>query len=357
MTSKNRRKHALLAAALTAWGAWGFASPVRAETLNLLIWESYIDESVLRDFTAETGIQVRQSYFDSSDARDEVLGDPGNNVDVALAGENGAKLFGGKGYFLPLTTANVPSLVNYESDWVRRCGSYALPYLYGTMGILYRSDRIPAPPTSWKDLLSPQDSLKGHVVMHRDHHEAFVPALVLAGRSINSNDTNDLQAAFELMKGQSPHVLTYDYVITSIQHPDIGPRTYIALGYSGDQHVLNEKAGTDDLWRYVVPKEGTLFWLDCLAVNARSERKDLALRFLDFIGRPENAARVAVSLKMPSPNKGARAFIPAAMLTDAEIYPPEDILARSQPQYELSVQSVQARRRIIGSMVKGRVAR
>ena len=47
------------------------ARPASADTLNLLIWEAYIDQSILTDWTAETGIEVRQTYYDSGDARDE----------------------------------------------------------------------------------------------------------------------------------------------------------------------------------------------------------------------------------------------------------------------------------------------
>ena len=65
------------------------AAPAGAATLNLLIWEAYIDERILKDFTAETGIEVRQTFYDSGDARDEILADPNSNVDVVVTNENG----------------------------------------------------------------------------------------------------------------------------------------------------------------------------------------------------------------------------------------------------------------------------
>jgi spermidine/putrescine transport system substrate-binding protein len=124
----------------------------------------------------------------------------------------------------------------------------------------------------------------------------------------------------------------------------------MALAYSGDQHVLNDKAGTPGVWRYAVPKEGTLSWLDCMAVTAGSPRKALALQLLDFIGSPESAAANAEALTMPTANEKALDLIPAEMRSNQEIYPPADILAKSQYQKELSVQSIQTRRRIISSM-------
>ncbi|OJF94004.1 polyamine ABC transporter substrate-binding protein [Pararhizobium antarcticum] len=326
------------------------STAAHAETLNLLIWESYIDQKILDRFTETTGVAVNQIFYDSGDARDEILSDPNSNIDLAVVGENGAELFGKRGILEGLTQANVPSLTGYRPDWNARCAGYGLPYLWGTMGIVYRSDKVKTTPTSWTDLMVPAPELKKHIAMYDDHNEAFIAPLVLLGKSINANDTETLKAAFEVMKTQAPFVLTYDYVITSIQNPDTGKEIYMAIAYSGDQHVLNEKAGTPGVWRYAVPKEGTLSWLDCLAVTADSPRKAQALQLLDFIGSPENAAANALALTMPTASEAALPLIPADMLNDPEIYTPADILAKSQYQKELSVQSIQTRRRIISAM-------
>lgn len=325
------------------------ASASHAETLNLLIWEAYIDQGILDRWSEKTGVDVKQAYYDSSDARDEVLSDPNSNIDLVIIGENGAELFGKRGILEPLTTANAPVLTDYKPEWTKRCAGFAMPYLWGTMGIAYRSDMVKTAPTSWNDLMSPAPELKKHIAMYDDHNEAFVPPLVLLGQSINSNDNEALKASFELMKKQAPFVLTYDYVITSIQNAEYGKDIYMALAYNGDQHVLNEKTGTS-LWRYAVPKEGTLSWLDCLAVTAASPRKTLALDLLNFIGSPESAAANAEKLVMPTASEAALKLIPAEMRDNPEIYPPAETVSKSQYQRELSVKSIQTRRRIISSM-------
>ncbi|WP_275789298.1 polyamine ABC transporter substrate-binding protein [Pararhizobium gei] len=340
----------MLLSAFLALGILADAAQARAETLNLLIWESYIDQTILDRWSASTGVTVNQIFYDSGDARDEVLSDPNSNIDLVVVGENGAGLFGKRGILEPLTMARTPSLKDYRQEWASRCAGYGIPYLWGTMGILYRSDVVSPAPTSWTALMSPADSLKKHIAMYDDHNEAFVAPLILLGKSINSNDHATLKAAFEMMRSQAPFVLTYDYVITSIQNAEFGKEIHMAIGYSGDQHVLNEKAGTPGVWRYSVPREGTLSWLDCLAVTAASPRKDIALNLLDFIGSPENAASNAIALSMPVSSEAARKLIPTAMREDREIYPAAEILAKSQYQKELSVQSIQVRRRIISSM-------
>ena len=341
---------ALLAAVTST--AFAIAAPASAATLNLLIWESYIDETILTDFTAETGIEVRQTLYDSGDARDEILADPNSNIDLVVTNENGAKLYGNRGVIIPLGPDNVPVLKDYAESWTRRCGGYGAPYLWGTMGILYRSDKIGTPPTSWADMMKPAESLRGHIAMYDDHAEAFVAPLVLLGKSVNANDNETLKAAYELMKAQVPYVLTYDYVITSIQSADKGPNIWMALGYSGDQYTLNDKVSSPGLWRYAVPKEGTLSWLDCVSVRARSQNKDLALQLVDYISNAKNGARNAVKLNMPTASTAALALLPKDMQSNPEIYAAPEILAKSQLQEELTVQSVQARRRIISSLAQ-----
>ncbi|HXV29974.1 MAG TPA: spermidine/putrescine ABC transporter substrate-binding protein [Sinorhizobium sp.] len=326
------------------------ASAGHAETLNLLIWEAYIDQDLIDRWTQETGVSVHQINFDSDDARDEILADASSNIDLVIVDEYGAPLFGNKGILEPLSRANLPALKDYAPEWTDRCSGYGLPYFSGTVGILYRSDVVARPPTSWQDLMSPAPALKKHIAMFSDHSELFVPPLMLLGASINANDTGTLKAAFGLLKAQAPFVLTYDYVITAIQDPVIGKDIHMALGYSGDQHVLNDKVGRPGLWRYSVPKEGTLSWLDCVSVIAASSNKQRALEFLDFIGSPESAAANAVALTMPTSSSAALELLPAELRSDPEIYPPQEILARGQYQRELSIESVQARRRIISTL-------
>lgn len=350
------RKSVLVATATLA----AFCTPpsgASAETLNLLIWESYIDDAILKEWTEKTGYEVHQTYYDSGDARDQVLSDPLSDVDLVVTGENGARLFGERGVLTALTPENVPSLSEYDDSWTRRCGGYGVPYLWGTMGILYRSDAVKTAPASWADLMAPADPMRNHIAMYQDHNEAFVPALVLLGKSINANDNETLKEAYQLMKAQEPFVLTYDYVITSIQNPEVGPEIQMALGYSGDQHVLNEKVGTEGLWHYAVPKEGTLFWLDCMALTERSKKMPQALDLLNHISNAKNAARNAIALNMPIANREAMPLLPVEMRNNPEIFTAPEILAKSQHQEELTIQSVQSRRRIISSLVQLRDSR
>lgn len=337
--------------------ALAVAFPARAETLNLLNWEKYIDQSILDAWTAKTGVAVGQTFFDSGDARDEILTDPLSNVDLVVIADNAARLYGRRGVLEMFYEKNLASLAEYPEDLRGRCGDFGVPYFTGTMGILYRSDKISVPPTSWNDLMKPASGLKGHVAMYNDPTEMFVAPLIALGKSINASDTPTLKAAFELLKAQGPAVRTYDYILTSSQDPAYGDELYIALGYSGDQDALNDMPRSAGAWKFSLPREGSLYWLDCLSVVASSPRKALAVDLLNHIASASNALKNAMSQRRPTPNLKALAQVPEDMRRDEMIYPPADFLARSEAPGELTPEGMQTRRRIISSLVNFRDAR
>ncbi len=328
-----------------------WSSAVSAETLNLLIWESYISDTVIEKFTADTGISIRQIYYDSSDKRDEVLSDPGSNIDIAVVSEGGTLLFGNSGVLAEIPEGGIATLPDYPDRFRDRCSKYAIPYLWGTMGILYRSDKVSEPPQSWSAILSPAEYLKGHIAMSDDYADGLVPPLISIGASINESDPKVLKQAFEIMKQQAPFVRTYTYIITSVQNPDFGQEIYMALGYSGDQKTLNESVGQPGLWRYALPKEGSQVWLDCLSITNSSQRKTAALQFLKYMASVEIAAENSIALRMPPVNSKSIALLPDDMRNDSELMSPEDRIEKSQFGEELPSETVQLRKRIFNTLV------
>jgi spermidine/putrescine transport system substrate-binding protein len=332
------------------------ASHVRAETLNLLIWEDYISKQVIDDWTKKTGVTINQIYFDSGDKRDEILSDPTNNIDLAIVAQASAAIYGDHGVLEPIDDKTVPGLPAYPALWRDRCGKYALPYFWGTMGILWRNDVIHTAPTSWADLMQPAPALKGHIAMITDYSDFFVAPLKFLGKSINAGDTATIKQAFAVSKAQAPSVLTYTYAITSIQDPQKGPQIDMALGYSGDQLTLNNLAGKGNHWQFALPKEGTMLWLDCIAAIHKSAQRKLALEFIAYLASPEAAARNSIDLNLPTANTAAAKLLPAAMQTEIAKVAPEAIIAKSEFATVLPSEAIQMRKRVLNTLVNFHVA-
>ncbi|WP_415846275.1 ABC transporter substrate-binding protein [Stutzerimonas zhaodongensis] len=329
-----------------------------AETLSLLNWEEYLSEAVIKRWEAETGVKIQQVYFDSGDKRDEVLAKPDHQIDITLSERISGDRFGDRGLLDPIDLKALPNLKHISPRWSDSCGAYAIPYLWGTLGIAYRADRMPVAPQSWADLLKPARSNEPHIIMMEDHEDILAGPLLYRQHSINTSSNDELKAAFDMLTAQSRAVLTYEYAITSLRSQRYQDKADMALAYSGDQQVLNEVEGIEgEPWRYVVPKEGTLLWIDCLSIPAKGSKKELAYRFLNYISDPQIAALNAAELGVATPNAAAKALLPAEISEDPTIYPTEAVLQNSQIYEPRPMQATQTRRRIISALINAHDAR
>lgn len=328
------------------------AAPHAAQTLNLLNWEAYLSDAVIERWEAETGVKIQQVYFDSGDKRDEVLAKPDHQIDITLSERISGDRFGQRGLLDPIDLNALPNLKHISARWRDSCGAYAVPYLWGTLGIAYRADRVPVAPQSWTDLLQPARSDEPHIIMMEDHEDILAGPLLYQQHSINTSSNDELKSAFDMLRAQASAVLTYEYAITSLRSPGYLDKASMALAYSGDQQVLNELAGIEsEPWRYVVPKEGTLLWVDCLSIPANGRQKQLAYRFLNFISEPEIAALNAAELAVATPNAAATALLPPEISQDPTIYPPDAVLQNSQIYEPRPHEATQTRRRIISALI------
>lgn len=187
-----------------------------AQSLTLLTWEEYLSEAVIERWQAETGVEIQQIFFDSGDKRDEILAKPDHQIDIALTELISSSRFGARKLLEPIEQARLPALRHVARRWRDSCGRYAVPYLWGTLGIAYRSDRIEQAPRSWADLLKPARPDEPHIVMMEDHEDILASPLILLGHSINTSDLDQLKAAFELLRSQSEAVLTYELSLIHI---------------------------------------------------------------------------------------------------------------------------------------------
>ncbi|MEH6446157.1 MAG: spermidine/putrescine ABC transporter substrate-binding protein [Oceanospirillaceae bacterium] len=324
---------------------------VHADTLRFLNWEDYLSNEV-EQLWQQQGHNIDTILFDNDQERDAILiRAKKSRIDVAVIDESIGKLFGEQGKLLELNETNIPTLAHIAPFWRKRCGKYSVPYLWGTMGIAYRSDVISNPPVSWKAILEPSNQLKNHISMMDDYTDMLAPALFMQGFSLNTESKYELKQAFSTLKKQAPDVLTYDYPITFLTNNVKADQLYMAQVYGGDQITMNEKSGVAGLWKYVVPKEGTILWVDCLAISSDSENKALALQFINFLNQPEIAAKNSEQLFNATPNHSAKALLPKDFRHNRAIFPDDEIMQRSQLYQELSNENIKLRLRITNSIV------
>ena len=322
---------------------------VQAVELVVLNWDEYLAESVIEAFEKETGHTIKQVIFDSDFERDQILG--GNTVskfDLVMMDHNSIDLFANNNILATSQIDVIDPDKSIDPRWRGSCHNFGLPYSWGTLGIAYRTDKITQAPTSWSDLMSPTDELKGHVGMMLDAADTLVPPLKLQNHSAQSEELQDLKDAYALLKQQKPSVLTYQYAITYLTESKMADELYMALVYSGDHYTLNDDE-EDGPWQYTVPKEGTSIWIDCLAVLESSQNKQAAIDFLVFINTAEVAAENSSEIWFSSPNQAALLLLDEEVLTDETLYPPQAILDMSELYQPMSEANISQRNRIVNS--------
>jgi len=157
---------------------------------------------------------------------------------------------------------------------------YFVPYMWGTLGILYDSSRVHEPITSWADLWD--ERYAGQILQFASSRDAFAVAKFILGLDVNSENEADWHAAAALLREQAPLVRAYVgdeiYDIMMAGNAALGPY------YVGDFLLMREL--TDEPLRFVYPEEGVNFFVDSMVIPATSQNQRGAEMFINFLLEP-----------------------------------------------------------------------
>lgn len=333
--------------------AIGSVSQAAATTpLVFFTWADYMDPEVLIEFEQRTGIRMKQSYFDSDTARNELLLETDDRgFDVATIDGTSIRILAKRGWLEPIDETDVPNLKHIDPRWRtihEEAEVYSVPYFWGTLGIAYRQDLVPFTVSSWMDLLQPPEALHGRVSMISDSPELIGAALKALGYSLDSTDMEELKEAEALLQAQAPAVTIYKYVSFNENSALVNGQVVMSMMYNGDALLVQEY---DEDVVFVLPKEGSNIWVDYLSILSASMEKAAAKKFIDFLNEPEIAARLAQYLYYATPNRAAEEFLPAAFKSDPVIYPSEKALEKSETYCHLPARTQKNRAAIFSRLV------
>lgn len=320
------------------------ASAAHAEgSLNIYNWSDYIDESVLSDFEAETGIKVRYDVFDSNEILETKLLAGSTGYDIVVPSGTFLSRQIQAGVFQKLDEAALPNLKNMWSAVSERTAlydpgnKYSINYLWGTTGIGYNVDaaaqRLDGNPVdTWDIIFNPEILAKFQDcgVHFLDAPGEIIPAaLNYLGLDPDSNDKADIAKATELLKSVRPYVQKFhsSEYINALANGDI----CLAVGWSGDVFQARDRADEADNGvnvNYIIPKEGALMWFDQMAIPADAANVKEAHIFLDYIMRPEVIAKASNYVVYASGNEAAQEFVDAEILEDKAVYPDAETLKK-----------------------------
>src|ERR1700728_4259598 len=313
-------------------------------TVNFYNWSSYMAPGVLEDFTRETGIKVVYDTFDANETLETRL----------LAGKSGYDVVVPTAYFLQrqimasvfqkLDKSKLPNLANawpvvtarlstYDPD-----NQYAANYMWGTTGIGYNvkmAETILGPGAvidSWDVVFKPENLARFKncgVHMLDSPDDIFPAALNYLGLDPNSTKQADLEKAADLVGKIRPFVRKFhsSEYLSALATGEI----CLVVGWSGDIMQARSRAAeakSEVEIGYSIPKEGAQLFFDNLAIPADAKNVAEAYELINYLYRPEIAAKNSDFLSYANGNLASQKLLDPKILGDRDIYPDEATLAK-----------------------------
>ncbi len=319
---------AALAAACGPGGATSAPSAGIESELFIYNWSDYINPENIAAFEAMHNLTIQYDIFSNNEELLAKLAGGATGYDIACPTAEFIPGMVEEGYIEKLDRSRLPNYEEIDPNLLSQSwdpnNDYHVPKDFGTTGILYRSKVVSEPVESWEDFFNlATGKYSGRVVLVDSLGDVLIMPLKMLGKSLNSNDPADLAAAREILMDLAPHVLALDS--DTYQDKLATEEAVLCLGWTGPLLELRADPATEDTL-YVVPSEGTLFWLDTWVLLADAPHPNAAYEWLNWIHDPEVQGEETNYNGYATPNIAAREFVDPELLEDPAIFPPEDVM-------------------------------
>lgn len=302
------------------------ARPAAAtEELRILASARLTPPAVVERFEKEFGLRVRFEYFESpEDLAAYIEAQPRD--DLALIRGYYVENLARSGRVIALDHALLPNLRNLSRGALENptdpgC-QYSVPYLQGTLGILYRAGLWGTWPPSWENIFGQGAGVAPFAVINQ-YRDVLGIALRYLGHSGNATSPAAVSRAAGLLRGLSAHPAFLGYLDPdTIQKYFKEKFIYAAVTYN---NLAAAAIAVDPGLAYHVPRGGGLAWTYAYVINSQSPRQAAAHAWLNYLLRPEVAAEISVWNLATSPNQAALDLLPPAVRNNAALYPSEAV--------------------------------
>lgn len=311
--------------------------------VNIFNWSDYIDPGVLEDFTRETGVKIIYDTYDSNEMLEARLlaGDTG--YDIVVPSATFLQRLIKAGALQPIDRSRLANASNIWPEIDARLARYdpgnryAINYMWYTTGIAYNVDEIKErlgdkPIASWEQALRPEHLRKiadCGVYALDSPEDLFAIALNSLKLNPDSKNPDDLRRAADYLAGMRRYVKKFhsSEYINALANGDI----CLAIGWAGDSMQARNRAREADAdveIAYVAPSEGTLMSLDNLAIPKDAPHLKEAYLFIDYLLRPDIAARNTKATNFANGVAASRPLIDKDIAGNTSVYPNDATMKR-----------------------------
>ncbi len=312
--------------ATQAWAA--------SKELYIYNWSEYMPDSVLEDFTRETGVKVIMSTYDSNEAMyAKIKMVEGKGYDLIVPSTDFVSRMGKEGLLRPIDKSKLANFANLDPHLLNQAfdpgNTYSVPYMWGSTAIAVNTtDKAAAAITSFADLWKPE--FKGKLLLPNDMRGVLGMGLKRLGYSLNETDPAKVAEACALLRPLMDSVRVFDS--DSPKQALLNNEVQVAVLWNGEAYIAS---GENPNITYIYPDEGFSLWVDNLCIPKNAANLDNAYLFIDYLLRPEVAALICQEMGYSTPNLKAKESLPEDVRTSSIVYPSDEDMARGEFETDL----------------------
>lgn len=297
-----RKLIALISTSILTLGLFSGCSNNRTDSskvINVFNCADYIDEELITKFEEETGYIVKYSTYDTNENMYAKLTSGSASYDLVFPSDYMIEKMISENLVQEINYDNVPNYKYIDEAYKHLSydpeDKYSVPYMWGTIGILYNPENVPDQVDGWNILWN--DEYKDEIVMFNSIRDTMGIALRRLGYSMNTTNHQEIKEAADTLIQEKK--LARTWVVDEVKDMMISGEVSIATVYSGDAAYIQEER--PDL-EYIVPEEGSNKWFDGMVIPRCATNKEGAEAFINFLTDPDNAKQNVDYIGYYTPN-------------------------------------------------------
>ena len=295
--------------------------------INFLNYGENIDDETVKLFEEKYNMKVNIETFDDMELMYNKVKTGAVKYDVIIVSDALMGRMIDENLLLELNKDNIPNIKEMSKEYLDLemdpGNKYSVPYMFGTVGIIYNTDYVDEDVDSFDILWN--EKYANEIFMFNTYRDTFGVALKKLGYSLNTTNEKEIEEAKQLLLKQKPLVKKYESDLGTelIQSGE----TYVNMIWSGEGLNLQDEYPN---LKYIVPKEGANFWIDSLCIPKNSKNIDGAEKFINFVSGKESALRIADKIGYTTPNEKAKNAQPDKIKNNPNAYMDKELMDRCE---------------------------
>lgn len=286
-----------------------------SKEINIFTWTEYVPADIIDCFGLVYGVDVNVDYFSSNEELYTKMsfGESVNPYDVVHPSDYMIDVLIREGLLQKLDSGKLENMKNLDGGLISAYGStldFIVPYQMGTQAIVYNSETVTNPPTSWADLWSPE--YKGRIVAVDDNRVVIGMALLTLGYDVNTTDEAQLEEAKQKLIELMPNIRVFDS--DSPKTPLVAGDVDLGIVWNGEAFLAKQENAA---FEYAFPKEGSIIFFDGMGIPTNAPHPDISYAWFNYMMQGDVFWLTLVDYPYTIPNQAALDF---AKANHAEVY-------------------------------------